>query len=161
MILTTCIVHACKRILWFLSAYLITTSCCVLRIFTLSTEPQGGTSGGQDINHLAATARTRQHDSARADRGHGDTVKDFPAVWYQDKQSTERSTSTCTAPCTCVCQALCFGMVWPGKASCWHQDTTPPVTPGHRTLLLVTNVSPLQQHVTRTPYWRQHEDNIA
>ena len=32
---------------------------------------------GQDINHLAATARTRQHDSARADRGHGDTVKDF------------------------------------------------------------------------------------
>ena len=108
---------------------------------------------GQDINHLAATARTRQHDSARADRGHGrGHCQGFPAVWYQDKQSTERSTSTCTAPCTCVCQALCFGMVWPGKASCWHQDTTPPVTPGPRTLLL----SPTTKGHYCSNMWPEH-----
>ena len=81
MILTTCIVHACMQkdpvvsIRLFDRNFMLCSAAAYLHSVNRTSRWH---KSGQDINHLPASARTRQHDSARADRGHGgDTVKDF------------------------------------------------------------------------------------
>ena len=126
MILTTCIVHACKRILWFLSAYLISDHnfmLCSEYLHSVNRTSRWHKSG-QDINHLAGNMT--QH-ARTADTG-GDTVKDF----QQCDIKTNRARSGAPVPAlhhVPVCARPCV-LEWCDQVK--PPAGTPPLTPGHQ-----------------------------